>query len=88
MQTATEASSIASKLSRVARFDPVKLVQKLVQKCIIQSPESGNYCFNWLGLGIESAVAFDSLPEHASFLAGPLDPVPIPSPSPSPPPPI
>jgi hypothetical protein len=39
----TEASSAASKLSRVARFDQVKLVQKLVQKCIIQSPESGNY---------------------------------------------
>jgi hypothetical protein len=36
MQTATEASSVTSKLSRVARFDPVKLVQKLVQKCIIQ----------------------------------------------------
>jgi hypothetical protein len=29
MQTTTEASSVASKLSRVARFDPVKLVQKL-----------------------------------------------------------
>jgi hypothetical protein len=74
MQTATEASSVASKLSRIARFDPVKLLQKLVQKCSIQSPESGNSCFNWLGLSIESA-----------FLAGPLDSAPIPSP-PSPPP--
>jgi hypothetical protein len=53
MQTAAEASSVASKLSRVARFDPVKLVQK----CIIQSPESGSSCFNWLGLGIESLIA-------------------------------
>jgi hypothetical protein len=85
MQTATEASSVTSKLSRVARFDPFKLVQKLVQKCIIQSPESSNYCFDWLDLGIESAVAFDSLPEHVSFLAGPLESVPIPSPSPPPP---
>jgi hypothetical protein len=48
----------------------------LVQKCSIQSPESGNSCFNWLGLGIESTVAFDSLPEHVSFLAGPLDSAP------------
>jgi hypothetical protein len=85
MQTTTGASSIARKLSRVARFDLVKLVQKLVQKCIILSPESGNSCFDWLGLGIESAVAFDALPEHVSFLAGPLDSVPIPSPPPPPP---
>jgi hypothetical protein len=85
MQTATEASSVASKLSYVARFDPVKLVQK----CIIQSPESGNSCFGWLGLGIESAVAFGALPEHVSFLAGPQDSVPISSPpSLSPPSPI
>jgi hypothetical protein len=83
MQTATEASSVASKLSRVVRFDPVKLVQKLVQKCIIQSPQSGNFCFDWLGLGMESAVAFNSLPEHVSFLAGSLDSAPIPSPPPS-----
>jgi hypothetical protein len=46
MQTATEASSVASKLSRVVRFDPVKLVQKLVQKCIIQSPQGGNFVFD------------------------------------------
>jgi hypothetical protein len=85
MQTATEASSIASKLSRVVRFDPVKLVQKLVQKCIIQSPQSGNFCFDWLGLGMESAVAFSSLPEYSSFLAGPLDSAPLPSPPLSPP---
>jgi hypothetical protein len=32
MQTATEASSVASKVSRVARFDPVKLVQKVGAK--------------------------------------------------------
>jgi hypothetical protein len=81
MQTAMEASRVASKLSRVARFDPVKLVQE----CTIQSPESGNYCFDWLGLGIESAVAFDSLSEHVSFFAGQLDSVPIPSPPPPPP---
>jgi hypothetical protein len=68
MQTVTEASSAASKLRPVARFDPVKLVQKLVQVCIIQSPESGNCCFDWLGLGIESAVAFDLLSRRTTRL--------------------
>jgi hypothetical protein len=73
MQTATEASRVASKLSRVVRFDPVKLVHKLLQKCIIQSLQSGNFYFDWLGLGMESAVVFNSLPEHVSFFAGSLD---------------
>jgi hypothetical protein len=82
MQTATEASSVASKGSRVV---PVRLVQPLVQKCIIQSPQSGNFVFDWLGLGMASAVAFNSLPERVSFLAGSLDSTPIPSPPPSPP---
>jgi hypothetical protein len=77
--------NVASNLSRVARLDPVKLVQKLVQKCIIQSPKSGKSCFDWLGLDIESAIVFDALPEHVSFLARPIDSVTIPSPPSLPP---
>jgi hypothetical protein len=86
MQTATEATSVASKVSHVVRFDPVRLVQTLVQKCIIQSPQSGNFVFDWLGLGMTCAVAFNFLPEHVSFLAGSIDSAPIPSPPTSPPP--
>jgi hypothetical protein len=83
MQTATEASSDASKASHDRM---VRMVQTLVQNCTIQSPKSGNFVFDWLGLGMTCAVAFNSLPEHVSFLAGSIDSAPIPSP-PTPPPP-
>jgi hypothetical protein len=56
-------------------------VHKLVQKCSIQTGESGNgngnaagsSCFNWRNLGSECGICFNALPEHVSFLAGPLD---------------
>jgi hypothetical protein len=68
MQTTTEASSDSSKASHDRMVRMVRMVQTLVQKCTIQSPQSGNLGFDWLGLGMASAVAFNSLPEHVSFL--------------------
>jgi hypothetical protein len=56
---------------QVPRYDPVKLVQKLVQKCTIES--SGSSSFDWRTLGAECGICFNALPERVSFLAGPLD---------------
>jgi hypothetical protein len=57
--------------SQVPRYDPVKLVHKLVRKCSIQSSESA--CFDWRTLGAECGICFNALPVRVSFLAGPLD---------------
>jgi hypothetical protein len=60
----------------VPRYDPVKLVHKLVQKCTLQA--NGSSVFDWRTLGSECGICFNALPERVSFLAGPLD-VPAPA---------
>jgi hypothetical protein len=60
-------------LFQVPRYDPVKLVHKLVQKCTVQTSESA--CFDWRTLGSECGICFNALPLRVSFLAGPLDAV-------------
>ena len=61
----------AEKEVQVPRFDPIRLIQKLKQKCS-GSTEAGKY-FDWRKLGVETGICFNALPERVSFLAGSLD---------------
>ena len=61
----------AEKDVQVPRFDPIRLVQKLKQKCSGRT-DAGRY-FDWRKLGVESGICFHALPERVSFLAGSLD---------------
>ena len=56
---------------QVPRFDPLKLVHKLKQKCSGKT-ETGKY-FDWKLLGVECGICFNALPDRVSFLAGALD---------------
>ena len=56
---------------QVPRFDPLKLVHKLKQKCSAKT-ETGRY-FDWKLLGVECGICFNALPDRVSFLAGSLD---------------
>ena len=53
------------------RYDADKLAGKLVQKCRSSAQNGGAY-FDWLALGVESGVCFNSVPWNVTFLNGPL----------------
>jgi len=61
----------AEKDVQVPRFDPLRLVLKLKQKCSTKT-EAGKY-FDWRKLGVESGICFNALPDRVAFLAGSLD---------------
>jgi hypothetical protein len=56
---------------QVPRFDAVKLVQKLGQKCTNKT--STSQYFDWKFLGIEAGICYNAIPERVTFLAGALD---------------
>jgi non-structural maintenance of chromosomes element 4 len=57
--------------NQVPRYDPVKLANKLAQKCSVK--RNGCRNFDWRSFGRESGVCFNTVPDNVCFLAGYLD---------------
>mmetsp|Transcript_5682 Transcript_5682/g.8064 ORF Transcript_5682/g.8064 Transcript_5682/m.8064 type:complete len:369 (-) Transcript_5682:138-1244(-) len=66
----SRAARQVDRLVQVATYDPIKFSQKLASKCTTKV--GSNSSFNWLLLGKEAVVCYNSVPSRVNFLAGPL----------------
>lgn len=57
---------------QVPRYDSLKLVSRLAQKCS-RPLQGGSSYFDWRTLGREAGVCFNAAPDRVSFLAGMID---------------